>query len=402
MKKLFCLVLCLCLMTVGCGPKAPDGTPAGTEPNDTPAQTAPQPSEASGARIRILDTDPDRESVWLALAEEYGRLTGVEVILMTSEAAPLSLEEDWTPTIFTVSSQAQGNDLEPYCLNLSGQPVCNQLLSGNFSLRYGDKILGISAKTEFFGLVYSTSLLARAGYTRADIQSIADLAAIVGDISENRKALGFAAFACPDLSNTDAQSFAALFGSVPADLRDFWDLYIQNAACSQAEIAARATSGGLEELLEGEAVFYLAGANDYEKFRAMQDHELGMIPIFFESANQQSQGLCAVDTDYWCVHANAAEADQQAALAFLNWLVVPRQDGTVPVDAFCQMAPYRQATFADGPLETAARAELLSGKQAVICDRFAGSVEELSQALATYAADPSDANWAAVEQIRKG
>lgn len=413
MKRILALLLVLCLLLpAGCAQEDPaaTGTPT-APPTSAPAEThgptdptqpdnSTQPT-APTAQIRVLETDPVRQPVWQALAEEYTALTGVPVTIVTSEAAPLSLESEPVPTIFTIRSQSEAESYGDYCLNLSGQPVCTQLLSGNFALRNGDKVLGIAAQTEFFGLVYNTSLLARAAYTRADIQSIESLRTIAADITANRDALGFAAFACPDLSSTDIDSFSALFGSVPADLQEFWNIYVENAACSRQDIAARTTSGGLEELLRGEAVFYLAGAGDYQKFRALQDHEIAMLPIFFESTNQQTQGLCAVDTSYWCVHASALEADQQAALELLTWLVTPRADGTVPVDDFGVLAPYRQAVFAANPLEAAARTELLEGKQAVICTRFGGSVEALAQALAAYAGTPTDQNWAAVTQALK-
>lgn len=405
MKKILSLFLALCLILLaGCVQEAPPPDTVPTEPpTDAPTQTQsstePTDTPEPAAQIRLHDSDPSRQPVWQALAKEYTDLTGVPITLLDPDAALLPLDAEQTPTIFTLSTQSDSIFWSDYCLNLSGQPVYNELLSGNFALRHGDKVLGVAARTEFFGLVYNTSLLARAAYTRADIQSMDALISIVQDITANRDTLGFAAFACPDLSNTDSNSFSALFGSIPADLRDFWDLYADNAVCSRQNIAECTTSGGLEELLQGKAVFYLAGAGDYDKLRTLQDYEIAMLPIFFGSANQQSQGLCALDTAYWCIHANAPEADQQAALAFLNWLVTPRADGTVPVDAFGVLAPYRQAQYVANPLEAAARAELLEGKQAVICSRYNGSVEALAQALATYAGDPTDENWAAVTQM---
>ena len=403
MKKIIALFLVLGLLMAGCGgepvpaPSGPTKTP--TAPTtDVPADTLP-PTEpkATAGKVRILDTDLSRQSAWEALAVEYAALTGVQVSLMVSDAAPLVEGEDYTPTIFT-ASYYDSEAIADLCVNLSGQNICTQLLPGNFTLRSGDKVLGIAAQTRFFGLVYNTSLLARAAYTRGDLQSVESLASVAGSITANRDALGFAAFACPDLSNTEFDGFAGLFGSVPGDLRRFWDIYTENAACSRGEIAERTTTGGLEELLKGEAVFYLAGTEDYDKLRTLEDRELAMLPVFFEGGNQESQGLCAVDTIYWCIHAAADEADQQAALAFLEWLVMPRADGTVPVDDFGVLAPYRQAVFAANPLEAAARAELLAGKQAVVCERFLGNVEALAQALADYAGDPTEENWSAVTQ----
>lgn len=389
MKKIIALVLVLCLLLAACAEAMSPAADTLTDPETTgvPATASTQATEETrpAAQVCLLDPNGDHLPVWQSLAGEFTQQTGTTVTVLTAA-------DGRTPTIFTAGTQ-EAEALADQCLNLSGQAICTQLLGSSFALRSGDKILGIAAETEFFGLVYNTSLLARAGYTRADIQTLDDLAAIAADITANRDTLGFAAFACPDLSDCSDHSFSALFGSVSSDLRRFWDIHVENAACSRKDIAACTTSAGLEELLRGEAVFYLAGTADYDKFQSFQDYEIAMLPLIYESSGQC---LCAVDTSYWCVHAEAPEQDIQAALEFLTWLVSPREDGTVPVDDLQMFAPYRQAAFVANPLEAAIRTELGEGRQVVVCAQFTGSVETLAQALAAYAAAPTDANWAAV------
>ena len=46
-----------------------------------------------------------------------------------------------------------------------------------------------------------------------------------------------------------------------------------------------------------------------------------MIPIYIDAEGEENQGLCTGTENYWCVNKNAAQADIDATLAFLNWVV---------------------------------------------------------------------------------
>ena len=46
-----------------------------------------------------------------------------------------------------------------------------------------------------------------------------------------------------------------------------------------------------------------------------------MLPIFIGADKEANQGLCTGSENYWCVNSKASEANIQATLDFLQWVV---------------------------------------------------------------------------------
>ena len=109
--------------------------------------------------------------------------------------------------------------------------------------------------------------------------------------------------------------------------------------------------------------------------------------------------LYCFGTHYWCVRADATQEEIDGALAFLNFLVSPRTDGTVPVDELGILAPYRQAAYTQNAMERRFRSDIAQGKTLNVCGALKKAPDGFSWALRTYAAHPTDENWSAVEQL---
>lgn len=375
MKKImaltWCALLCVGLLVYSFVlPPQPVQEPA------APTQEATEPSPQS--QVCFLNTDPHRQEVWETLAQEFTAQSGVEVTVLSGFAINERESEPW-PTLFTASAEVVQQQKE-VCLDLTGTGVYAQLASADFAYGDGETIWAVACEMEPFGLIYNTSLLARAGYTRSDINSFADLQAVCWYITENSADLGFTAFA-----NTDG-SFADLLCGIPGNWRGFYDLCIAN--------------DGQDDIRSGQAVFTLGTAGDLAQWNEDEQLHLDMLPLYYGAENESNQSFCAVVTSYWCVRADADQEEIQGALAFLNYLVSPRVDGTVPVDDLQMLAPYRQAIFADNTAHTLLRGDIAAGKECVVCGT-ADAPEGLAAALSTYAADPTDENWTAVEDLLK-
>ena len=262
----------------------------------------------------------------------------------------------------------------------------------DLALTADDKVCGIAAEIEAFGLVCNATLLAKAGYTQTDIASFEDLKALTELITANSEDWGFSAFAKVD----PTQNFPLQLASLTEDPRAFFDLFINNATCPPAEIAGVNEADAMDDFINGKAVFYLARTGDHDQLAALGSENLSILPVYLGGGAEERQSLCAAATSYWCVRGDASEQDVQATLDFLNDLVQPRPDGSVPVDDLGLLAPYRQATGASNILEITLRMELSAGKELMICKKVSQIPEGLDEALITYAADPSDENWAAV------
>lgn len=385
MKKLFVLlgILLLCGGLLAYSlyqPKIQTPLPT-SEPTEAEETTQPPPV----GQVRFVNEDPSMQGAWEALAAEFTKQTGFAVTVIGDGVDPATVD---APTLFTLTD---GDDLsrwEPVCLDLSCTEGYSQLASWDLALRIGGKVCGIPLESQAFGLVYNTALLAQAGYTRADISNFADLKTVVQAITANREELGAAAFAAMNIPNDD---IVAHFVGLSGDPRDFWDLYMQNST--------QITRGdGLSDFLSGKAVFYPASTGDYEKLSAMEDHKLGFLPLYSGGENAENGILHMEARRYFCVRADAEQQDVDAALAFLSYLVHPREDGTVPLDDLGIFAPYRQTTYAGNKLEALLREELASGRACRNCASIAVP-NGLILALATYTAEPTDENWAKVMEL---
>lgn len=308
------------------------------EPLETRFATPDEPREEL-ARILFLNDHPVLQLIYDQLSDEFFAQTGIRVITVSAQA---NLGGQ-SPVLFSVS-----DDVPQWpCLDLSDTVACANLACECFTLKDGDRVLGIANDVEPFGLIYNTALLARVGYTGSDIHRFSDLKSVVTYITDNQETLGFGAFAPAD---------EELMGSVPGDTELLWELYQYNPAEG--------------DLMGSGAVFGLGTLSDMERLSASGELQLDLLPLYTGTSGEETQGVHCFVNRYWCVREDATAEEIQAALAFLNFLVSPRTDGTVPVDDLALLAPYRQAIYARNSVQQRFRNDIALGKKCVVCEPY--------------------------------
>jgi hypothetical protein len=198
---------------------------------------------------------------------------------------------------------------------------------------------------------------------------------------EHEKDLGFGAFAQPDGEGR----FADLLSALPGDIRPLWDLYSSNMA--------------KKDIYSGEAVFCLGTLSDARRIIDSTGLPLEILPLYTGSEREENRGLHCFGKHYWCVRADATQEEIDGALAFLNFLVSPRTDGTVPVDDLGILSPYRQAVYTQNAMEQRFRSDIAQGKTLNVCGALAKAPDGFAWALRSYANRPTDENWAEVQLI---
>lgn len=346
------------------------------EPVETGEPVELTRSEPEPPPLYFLNGQPVLQLIWDQLSEEFALQTGIRVQVVPSQTHLQGQD----PVMFSISGSEELGQWA--CMDLTQAVAYANLASEKFTLTDGETVCGIASEAEPFGLIYNTELLARVGYTEADIDSFSDLKTVVGLITANREKLGFGAFSQPDA----AGAFAALLAAVPGEVRPFWDLYSSNMA--------EGTLG------EGTAVFQLGTLTDMERLIAGGGLQLGILPLYTGGEKESEQGLYCFGKHYWCIREDASPEQKNQALAFLNFLVSPRTDGTVPVDDLGILAPYRQAVYANDPVEQRFRRDIAQGKEVPVCGAEPTASEELVEALMHYAQEPTDENWAVVNNIK--
>lgn len=346
------------------GPTVPSSTA-------TVPQTQPPTQPEEEATLRIVCRELEQQPEWEKIAQDYAAVAGVtvEVVSDPSVEAALVIHSDASEAIVQCERWLDLYDTAAYA----------QLASWDMALRHDGKVCGIPSQTDCIGLVCNTQLLAASGYSLSEIDSFGKLQDVVGQLA----AAGVTAFAAPDL-----QTLTTVAASMPEQSRGFIDLYLENTHPHGDE----GEEAGLLQMQRGEAVFYLADTAAYE---ALSELSLGILPVYLGRENEQSQTLCTVGSGYLCVNKDVPEAQIQAAMAFLDYLVLPDGEGAIPLDQLPVLAPFRQTTFTANVLEQRLRDDLAAGKSCLVCTAPDQLPEGAADALKTYLADPSDGNWEA-------
>ncbi|MGN0161551.1 MAG: ABC transporter substrate-binding protein [Lachnospiraceae bacterium] len=396
-------------------------------------------ADSSKGSVYYLNFKPEADAQWQELASIYTKETGVNVTVVTaaSDQYEPTLKSEMAktnaPTMFQVNGPVGLASWKDYCYDLSGSGVYGQLSSEDFALKDGNKVAGIGYVIESYGIIYNKALLAKAGYSEADIKSFADLKKVCEDITKRSSELGFSAFTSAGMDGSSDWRFKTHLANLPIyyeykadginttdaikgtfldNYRNVWDLYINNSTTSPKQLSVKTGDDAVAEFVSGKAVFYQNGTWAYSDVSSLGDENLGMLPIYIGAAGEENQGLCTGTENYWCVNNKASEADIKATLDFMEWCVT----NDTALKAICGSAngmpsgkdgmgfviPFKKNLESTNHLVNCANEYVAAGKTPVTWNFTTMPSEqwknEVGSALTVYAADQTDANWELVKK----
>ena len=327
-------------------------------------------AEETGS-IYYLNFKPEVAEAWEELAAAYTAETGVEMTVVTAASGTYEdtlkseIAKTEAPTLFQVNGPVGLKTWKDYCYDLAGSAFYGELTNDAFALKEGEAVYGIAYLTETYGLITNTALLEKAGYTTDDITSFETFKAVVEDITARKDELGFSAFTSAGMDSSSDWRFKTHLANMPIyyeyladgvtstdaikgtyldNYKAIWDLYINNATCEPGMIGAKTGSDAQAEFQLEEAVFYQNGDWEYGAIAEyIPDENLTMLPIYIGVEGEENQGLCTGTENYFCVNKNASEADIQATLDFLYWLVTSEIGTTTLADTMGFDIPFKAA-----------------------------------------------------------
>lgn len=379
-KRILSLVLALCLVLVlfaGCG------------------ENTSGDKETAKGKVYFLNFKPEQSQQWEDIASRYSESTGVDVTVVTaaSDTYESTLKSEIAkteaPTLFQVNGPVGLASWKDYCYDLSNTSLYKNLASDDFVLK-GDngEALAIAYVIETYGLIYNKSLLndyintEGALITSAnEINNFETLKAVAEDIQSKKDTLGIkGAFTSAGMDSSSDWRFKTHLANLPVyyeykdenitstdkikgtyleNYKNIWDLYINNSTTEPSLLSSKTGSDASSEFALKEAVFYQNGTWAYDDIKGYEvsDDDLGMLPIYIGADGEEKQGLCTGSENYWCVNKNAKQADIDATLAFLDWLITSDEGKKAMSEELKFVTPFTTFTeefTADNPLVKAA------------------------------------------------
>ena len=352
-------------------------------------------AEETGS-IYYLNFKPEVAEAWEALAAAYTAETGVPMTVITAASGTYEdtlkseIAKTEAPTLFHVNGPIGLKTWKDYCYDLSGSDFYGELTSDAYALKDGDAVKAVALMAENYGLITNTALLEKAGYTVDDITNFETLKAVAEDITARKDELGFSAFTSAGMDSSSDWRFKTHLANMPIyyeyladgitstdaikgtyldNYKAIWDLYINNATCEPTTLAAKTGSDAEAEFQLEEAVFFQNGDWEYGAISEyIPDENLTMLPIYIGVEGEENQGLCTGTENFLCVNAQASEADIQATLDFLYWLVTSETGTTTLADTMGFDIPYKAAKESTNYFKKVAAESVASGKTPVSWD----------------------------------
>ena len=367
MKKILAMLLALCMIFAlcACGQSA---APAATEAPAADAATEAPAEEATAAEgsVYYLNFKPESDEAWQALAKTYTEQTGVPVKIVTAasgtyqETLTAEMDKSEAPTMFQVGNQGAVDTWGEYCYDLTNTDVWNEMTTHAFDMVGDDGFTySIGYCYECFGIIVNKALLEQAGHSIDEITNFESLKAVADDIHARASELGFDAFSSAGLDGSSSWRFSGHLANMPLyyEFRDdgvtskpatitgayldnfkaIWDLYTTDSATTGADLLAATGDASEAEFGNGEAVFYQNGSWEYSNLVGnfgMDPANLQMIPIYCGVEGEEDAGLCSGTENCWAVNAEADEADIQATLDFMKWVVTSDEGTTLLAEQF--------------------------------------------------------------------
>ena len=330
------------------------------------------------------------------------------------------------PTLFQCGNAQGLIDWGDYCIDFTGTKVLDEMTTSDFNLTdENGAVKAIGYCYEAFGIIVNTALLEQAGYALADIKDFDSLKAIAEDIHARAGELGFDAFSSSGLDGSSSWRFSGHLANVPLyyefrddnvteqpatvtgayldNYRNLWDLYINNSSAEKTSLTTATGDMSSGEFKEGKAVFYQNGTWEYAGLvdAGIPAENLAMIPLYCGVSGEDKAGLACGTENCWAVNAKADQADLDATLDFIYW-VVTSDAGTQMMAKEFGPIPFKAAKESENVFFNDANEYMANGNYTMTwafnhtpnVDSWRAGVVS---ALATYSADQTDANWEGVK-----
>ena len=376
-----------------------------------------------------LNFKPELDEAAQGLAKLYTEKTGVPVKVVTAASGSYSqtltseMDKSAAPTMFIIGNQAGVKEWGEFAMDLTDTAIANELSTDAYNLYDEDgKLVSIGYCYECYGIIVNPDLIEKAGHSMDELKNFEGLKAVAEDIHARAAELGFDAFSSSDMDGSSSWRFtghmanleyfyeerdaggwdecpAELTGAYMENFKNLYDLCINNSLTDPKDLA----TGGHDaenEFKTGKAAFFVNGSWEYAAVSEAVPNAT-MIPYYCGVEGEEKAGLNCGTENCWAINDMASDADKQATMDFMVWLVSDPEAAAVMVEQL-GVLPYKNAPESQNGFLAAAAAYTDDGCYVMDwATNYQPNVDEyraaLVSALNAYNADQSEANW---EQVK--
>lgn len=418
-------------MLAGCnndkGTSSPSTTSSGntTSPGST---TSPSGGDSTGGKVYWLNFKPELDETAQDLAKTYKEKTGVDVKVVTAASGSYEqqllseMDKNDPPTMFVVGKPVDAEKWKDYALDLKDTKIANALNTNDMNVYSSDgKLVSVPYCYECYGIVVNKELVTQAGYSVDDIKNFDKLKEVAEDIHGRASELGFDAFAASDLGDSNhwritghminleyfyeqkdnhwTETPATISGEYMDNFKQLFDLTVNNS-CTEPAALVSGGSDPVVQFKQKKAAFVLTGSWDAASI-AGEGIDATMIPYYCGVAGEDKAGLNCGTENCWAINSKVSEADQNATMDFMVWLVTDAEASSKMVGEL-GVLPYTGAAVSDNAFLAAANKYSDEGCYSM---NWATNYQPpeaayrppFASALQAYVVDQSDANWANVK-----
>lgn len=376
-KKLLSLLLCSTMvitMFAGCGK------------NDSATS-----KEAKG-KVYYLNFKPEVDETWKEIARTYQEETGVEVVVKTAAAGTYEqtlkaeVSKSEAPTLFQINGPVGYQAWKDYTLDLKDTKLNSWLLDKSIAVSADGGIYGIPYVVEGYGIIYNDAIMQKyfalsdkavSISSANEINNFDTLKAVVEDMTAKKDQLGIeGVFASTSFSPGEDWRWQTHLANLPiyyefkdkgisdakeiefkyADqYKNIFDLYINNSITEPTLLGSKSVNDSMAEFATGKVAMVQNGNWGWSQVNGVDGNvvkpeEVKFLPIYTGAAGEESQGLCTGTENFFCINKEAKKADQDASIAFVEWLFESEKGKDYVTNKLGFIAPF--STFKDNEKPT--------------------------------------------------
>lgn len=336
--------------------------------------------------VRYLNFKPENAAHYEDLAKLYEEETGVKVIVETAAnneyestlAAKMATDE--APTLFQINGPKGYVNWKDYCADLSDSELYSHLTDKSMAVTVDGKVYGIPYVVEGYGIIYNKALtdkyFALEGKavelaSMDEVNTFNELKAVVEDMQKNADALGInGVFASTSLKAGEDWRWQTHLANLPVyyeiknneidvtsdatkslkfeyldNFKNILDLYLDNSVIDKKTVGTKTVTDSMAEFALEQCVMVQNGNWAWGQIAEVEGNKVlaenvKYLPIYTGVEGEDNQGLCIGTENFYSVNSQASEAEQKAAMDFINWLYTSEKGKDYVVNKLGFIAPF--------------------------------------------------------------